>query len=107
MPLECQRSDQLQCQLPVLMRFADNLLRMGSVDEMERFEMFELATGAFCHHIEEAPPSWRNPAADYDIYDEASGPDRQPQRKPGISSRIRYEAGTYGVLRPDPRSRGR
>ncbi|WP_263272116.1 hypothetical protein [Pseudomonas phytophila] len=54
-----------------LMRFADNLLKMGSVDEMERFEMLELATGAFCHHIEEAPPAWRNPAADYDIYDEA------------------------------------
>lgn len=26
-----------------LMRFADNLLKMGSVDEMERFEMLELA----------------------------------------------------------------
>jgi len=53
-----------------LMRFADNLLKTGLLEPLERFEMVELATGAYCHHVEEAEPAWRNPAADYDVYNE-------------------------------------
>lgn len=54
-----------------LIRLADNLLKMRAVDEMTRFEMVELATGAFCHHVEHHPAEWRNPAGEYDIYNEA------------------------------------
>lgn len=54
-----------------LIRLADNLLKMGEIDEIGRFEMVELATGAFCHHVENYPAEWINPGADYDIYNEA------------------------------------
>lgn len=54
-----------------LIRLADNLLKMGAVDEMTRFELVELATGAFCHHVEHHPAEWRNSAGEYAIYNEA------------------------------------
>jgi len=53
-----------------LTRLADNLWRSEIIDPMERFEMQELVTGAFCHHVEESPPEWRNPAAEYDVFNE-------------------------------------
>lgn len=54
-----------------LMRMADGLMQLGQIDAMERFELVELATGAYCHHIEDCAQPWKLPGADYAIYNEA------------------------------------
>jgi len=54
-----------------LMRLADDLLRLGQIDLEDRFERIEILIGAFTHHVEETPVSWRNPAADYEAYNSA------------------------------------
>jgi len=33
--------------------------------------MVELATGAYCDHVEEAEPAWRDPAAEFDVYNKS------------------------------------
>jgi hypothetical protein len=54
-----------------LLRYADKLLATGAIDQMERFDMVELALAAFCHFIEEVPQEWRHPASEYDVYNMA------------------------------------
>jgi hypothetical protein len=54
-----------------LMQLADRLLGLGQIDPMERFELTELASAAFCHFIEEQPAEWRHPASEYDVYNSA------------------------------------
>jgi hypothetical protein len=51
-----------------LMRLADRLLEIGAIDPLERFDLVELASAAFCHFTEETPVHWRHPASDYDVY---------------------------------------
>lgn len=62
---------------------------------MERFEMMELASAAFCYHVEANPEEWRCPASNYAIFNEAGirvgtlldsryilhGPDVEPDHK--------------------------
>lgn len=63
--------ENISAQYRYLMRLADRLMSLGQIDPMERFEMMELLTGAYCHYTEETPTSWCHPASDYDVYNAA------------------------------------
>lgn len=54
-----------------LMSIADRLQALAAIDPMERFEMMELASAAFCYHVEANPEEWRSPASNYAIFNEA------------------------------------
>ncbi|KGS12608.1 hypothetical protein OA77_20950, partial [Pseudomonas coronafaciens] len=51
-----------------LARMAEDMQTGGLVDPLERFEMFELASAAFCHFTEEGNHEWRHQASDYLAY---------------------------------------
>lgn len=77
-----------------LLGLADRLFAAGQIEPMERFEMVELLTGAFCFHIEETPQAWRIPSADYLVYNEAG-------RQIGSVSGNRYYLHTPDIT-PNP-----
>jgi len=56
-----------------LLRLADYMLHVGVIDPLERFELIELLTGAYCHFVEELPQQWLHPASDYSVYNQAGG----------------------------------
>lgn len=58
-------------QYKYLVRYADKLQAVGTIDPFERFEMVELALAAFCHFVEEQPQRWLHPASEYDVYNQA------------------------------------
>ncbi|GBH11185.1 Predicted ATPase with chaperone activity [Pseudomonas syringae pv. actinidiae] len=51
-----------------LARMAEDMQAGGLVDPLERFELFELASAAFCHFTEEGNHEWRHQASDYLAY---------------------------------------
>ncbi|RMS11385.1 hypothetical protein ALP72_100865 [Pseudomonas coronafaciens pv. coronafaciens] len=51
-----------------LARMAEDMQSGGLIDPLERFEMFELASAAFCHFTEEGNHEWRHQASDYFAY---------------------------------------
>ncbi|MFJ3487718.1 hypothetical protein ACIPL1_30475 [Pseudomonas sp. NPDC090202] len=59
------------CRYSSLMSSADYMLRTGTIDPFERFELVELLVGAYCHFTEEYPPEWMHPASDYSVYNQA------------------------------------
>ncbi|CAI8890975.1 hypothetical protein I5591_20760 [Pseudomonas syringae pv. tomato] len=48
-----------------LARMAEDMQAAGAIDPLERFELFELASAAFCHFTEEGNHEWRHQASDY------------------------------------------
>lgn len=54
-----------------LMAIADRLWAFAAIGPMERFEMMELASAAFCYYVEANPEEWRCHASTYAVYNEA------------------------------------
>lgn len=48
-----------------LARMAEDMQAAGAIDPLERFELFELASAAFCHFTEEGNHEWRHQASEY------------------------------------------